>query len=373
MAFPIEKQMPSPGILQFVSLTPTTVKRGDPVTLAWQTFDAATLTLSFASSEQSNSLSAPNGIPFNGSYSPTPPPTDTLTYTLQASDFAGHTVQSQVTISVIEPAPRITYFVASPSIANLVDGGAITLYWQVANVFNIKQLTLTYPDGSGAPQTAVLPLSSTQYAMQVHKSGGVVFTLSVDSQSDPNYHQDVSVTVPTWDDMLTLASAPAGTVLPFSGAAANLANLPSRGWLKCDGSSVSKGAYPHLYDAIGTTYGGDGNPNFALPDLRGYFLRGVDEGANRDPDVASRARPGHTPPSGVGTTQGDQLVSHRHYWDHFFFKRSWSGGDIAVHQPPSSPNLQTHPAQATNHDGGGSETRPKNAYVYYLIATGAGA
>jgi hypothetical protein len=243
----------------------------------------------------------------------------------------------------------------------------------VANVFNLKQLTLSYNDSNGAPQTAVLPLSSTQYAMQVYKSGGVPFTLSIDSQSDPNYHQEMSITVPTWDDMLTLSSAPAGSVLPFSGTAANLAGLRSQGWLKCDGGTVSKNDYPHLFAAIGTTYGGDGNPNFELPDLRGYFLRGVDDGARRDPNTANRSHPGNTLTADVGTTQSDELVTHIHYWDHFFHFRGWGGNDIAVHQPPSSPNLQNNFNKATNLDGGGSETRPMNVYVYYLIATGAGA
>ncbi len=154
----------------------------------------------------------------------------------------------------------------------------------------------------------------------------------------------------------------AGTVIAFSGADSKLARLGAQGWLKCDGSSVSKSAYPRLFAAIGTTYGGDGNPNFTLPDLRGYFLRGVDDGVKRDPDAATRGQPGHTPAAGVGTTQGDQLAAHQHNWDHFFHVISWSGSNIAVHQPPDSPNLQAHSAQATNDDGG-NETRPKNVSV----------
>lgn len=51
------------------------------------------------------------------------------------------------------------------------------------------------------------------------------------------------------------------------------------GTLYCDGSAISRTAYPELFAVIGTTYGaGDGSTTFNIPDLRGLFLRGT-EGA----------------------------------------------------------------------------------------------
>lgn len=41
------------------------------------------------------------------------------------------------------------------------------------------------------------------------------------------------------------------------------------GWLYCDGSLQAISDYDTLFNLIGTTYGGDGQSNFALPDLRG--------------------------------------------------------------------------------------------------------
>jgi microcystin-dependent protein len=41
------------------------------------------------------------------------------------------------------------------------------------------------------------------------------------------------------------------------------------GWVDCDGQLLSCATYPGLFSLIGTTYGGDGNINFAVPDLRG--------------------------------------------------------------------------------------------------------
>jgi microcystin-dependent protein len=40
------------------------------------------------------------------------------------------------------------------------------------------------------------------------------------------------------------------------------------GWLDCNGQIVNISDYDALYNLIGTTYGGDGVQNFALPDLR---------------------------------------------------------------------------------------------------------
>jgi microcystin-dependent protein len=41
------------------------------------------------------------------------------------------------------------------------------------------------------------------------------------------------------------------------------------GWLSCDGSLQSISEYDVLFTLLGTTYGGDGQTTFALPDLRG--------------------------------------------------------------------------------------------------------
>lgn len=60
-------------------------------------------------------------------------------------------------------------------------------------------------------------------------------------------------------DITTIAS-PAGMVSAFAGTSA-----PS-GWLKCDGSAISRTLYADLFAAIGTKYGsGDGSTTFNLP------------------------------------------------------------------------------------------------------------
>ena len=41
------------------------------------------------------------------------------------------------------------------------------------------------------------------------------------------------------------------------------------GWQACDGSLLAIANYDVLFALIGTTYGGDGQQTFAVPDLRG--------------------------------------------------------------------------------------------------------
>ena len=71
--------------------------------------------------------------------------------------------------------------------------------------------------------------------------------------------------IPVMDDISGFGSGvPLGTVLPYS---AN-SQYPPEGFLWCDGSAVSRTAYPDLFALIGITYGsGDGSTTFNLPDL----------------------------------------------------------------------------------------------------------
>lgn len=72
-------------------------------------------------------------------------------------------------------------------------------------------------------------------------------------------------------------AVPSGAVAYFS------KNSPPDGWLKCNGAEISRTTYSGLFSAIGTVFGaGDGSTTFQLPDLRGEFLRGLDDGRGVD-------------------------------------------------------------------------------------------
>lgn len=52
------------------------------------------------------------------------------------------------------------------------------------------------------------------------------------------------------------------------------------GWVKCDGTAVSRATYADLFAIIGTSFGaGNGTTTFNLPDAKGRVLGGVGTGA----------------------------------------------------------------------------------------------
>lgn len=82
------------------------------------------------------------------------------------------------------------------------------------------------------------------------------------------------------------AFLPIGSIVMWGGEKNKVPN----GWLVCDGGTYTRKQYPLLADMIGANFGQPENPNadFYVPDLRGRFVRGVDEGLGRDPDRDAR-------------------------------------------------------------------------------------
>jgi len=60
-------------------------------------------------------------------------------------------------------------------------------------------------------------------------------------------------------------------------------NFAPRGWALCDGQLLPINQNQSLYSLLGTTYGGDGRTNFALPDLRGRTPIHPGDGPNLTP------------------------------------------------------------------------------------------
>lgn len=46
-------------------------------------------------------------------------------------------------------------------------------------------------------------------------------------------------------------------------------NFAPKGWAQCNGQLLPINQFTAVFSILGTTYGGDGRTNFALPDLRG--------------------------------------------------------------------------------------------------------
>jgi microcystin-dependent protein len=60
-------------------------------------------------------------------------------------------------------------------------------------------------------------------------------------------------------------------------------NFAPRGWLPAEGQIMAIAPNTALFSLLGTTYGGDGQTTFALPDLRGRSIVGVDQGPGLTP------------------------------------------------------------------------------------------
>jgi microcystin-dependent protein len=157
---------------------------------------------------------------------------------------------------------------------------------------------------------------------------------------------------------------------PMSGVAPAIEAAPDQpvvlveamGWMLCDGRTLLRSEYPELFGVIHHRYGGAGE-QFAIPDLRGVFLRGVDHGSGCDPDAGRRTPPANGTPTGVGSVQCDAMQDHVH---------TYASGDVpSATGGDGGPDLtvaarvQTGPPDSPARVS--TETRPINVYVNYLI------
>lgn len=180
--------------------------------------------------------------------------------------------------------------------------------------------------------------------------------------SEGSYLQFLAANTPTWKDIIQDSKNRMVTDTQITAWTDNIAVVAGMimiwpaavvpaGWLECNGSPVSRTTYGNLFDAIGTLYGGgDGSTTFELPDLRGEFVRGLDNGRGVD---AGRT---------LGSDQTDQVKE----FDIVIPQgNSYTGfGGETVGRGADSPNNIT----ITIGDGN-VETRPRNVAMKYIIKT----
>lgn len=183
------------------------------------------------------------------------------------------------------------------------------------------------------------------------------------------------------------ALLPAGAVQAFA------MNAAPAGWLAANGSAVSRTAYAALFAAIGTTYGaGDGSTTFALPDLRGYFVRGA--GTNGDGSasgtfgnkiadmvgqhnhtitdpghVHSIADPGHAHSSYAWTYYGGSQGGTGRWWFQGGGGTAINSQDYSVATSGSGTgiSINNNKTGISVDNNSGTETRPKNIAMLYCI------
>ena len=158
------------------------------------------------------------------------------------------------------------------------------------------------------------------------------------------------------------------------------------GFLKCNGDAINRIEFASLFSIIGTTYGvGDGSTTFNLPDLRGEFLRGLDDG--RGIDINRK----------LGSFQSGQNQSHSHVVNshnhgggdhvHYFGVKSGGYDNAMWHHNGGTPGGSDSGPNSTSstwssaqtgytvvgsespgtNTSGGNESRPRNIAVNYFI------
>lgn len=133
---------------------------------------------------------------------------------------------------------------------------------------------------------------------------------------------------------------PVGAICAFYGGRNDLIT----GWLLCDRSSFDAKAYPSLAAILGKSN---------TPDLRGYFVRGLDPTGQIDPEGKSRQ---------PGSTQADAFAAHSHSF------QVWKSYDSGTGYDGGGNDFGNVPADTSS--VGGSETRPKNVALNYIIFAG---
>ncbi|HGF6284269.1 phage tail protein [Escherichia coli O78:H51] len=129
------------------------------------------------------------------------------------------------------------------------------------------------------------------------------------------------------------SALPVGVPVPWPSA------TPPTGWLKCNGAAFSAEEYPELAKAY---------PTNKLPDLRGEFIRGWDDGRGIDS--------GRT----LLSAQDGSIEAHGHDYNGVIYTSSgpsWANTTDAGHRAYSGFTSSY----------GGSETRPRNIAFNYIV------
>lgn len=256
--------------------------------------------------------------------------------------------------------------------------------------------TAILQSGSNNPQTGTIrgdKLTTSSVTSAQLASGAVITDRISDGAVTSAKLADNSISAADLASVVREALIPPGTILPYGGATA------PAGFLNCDGTSYPKATYPNLAAVLnngpsgpnGSAFGGS-TSNFDVPDLRGRFLRGTDSGSGRDPNAGSRTamKSGGNLGNSIGSIQDDSVRQHSHPITdpgHVHNIRTRNTYENATNDSGAGssqlledevnnvttgttnrPNALKAPSNITQTDlSVGSETRPINAYVSYII------
>lgn len=116
-------------------------------------------------------------------------------------------------------------------------------------------------------------------------------------------------------------------------------NFAPKGWAWCDGQLMPLSQNTALFSLLGTTYGGDGKSNFALPDLQGRAPMHPGQGPG-----LSLHDLGETGGSETVTLLESEIPAHPHaYVARNFTANSDAPAGLCVAKPPAGPNIYAPP------------------------------
>lgn len=99
-----------------------------------------------------------------------------------------------------------------------------------------------------------------------------------------------------------------------------------KGWALCDGQLLSIQQNTALFSILGTTYGGDGKTNFALPNLQGSVVVDAGSGPGLTPynpgesggattvTLTTQTMPSHNHPANCNSGNGNQIAPGGNFW-----------------------------------------------------------
>ena len=289
--------------------------------------------------------------------------TDTLTFadnsSIDSAQFS-ELIDSVPVIDMIVSVQRSTYTMTSIVISTSQINATGTA---TAGTYLQGNGSWATPVGSGdmlrAVDGLVIGLSTASIQSQLNSVQYSTFTVA-----------SVLASTNTWTRANTFTQAtygivPTGSVIEFYGSTTS---MPT-GFLYANGQAVSRTTYAGLFLVIGVSCGaGNGTTTFNVPDKRGVFTRGLDDGRGLDPDGSFRV---------VGSTQSNAFQGHWHdVWAYADGAHSGYGlpfGGTAY----SGTTLSIYPygwtARGATTDGTNgtprtaSETRPDNIAVVYII------
>ena len=231
----------------------------------------------------------------------------------------------------------------------------------------VNGLPIRLQDSSGAPFVSLKSPSAL--------SGNVALTLPSSITNGGFLQTDGSGNL----SFQIVAGVPSGSVFCMA-----VATVPS-GYLECNGAAVSRTTYAALFAIIGTAYGtGNGSSTFNLPDLRGEFVRGFDNGRGVDNGrsiASSQSSQFGQHNHNVSASSSSSVTDpgHQHSMSVGFFNSVNSGGALSFKDAGTSNRINTaftgisvstSTSISQSNRGGtsnSSETRPRSIAMMYII------